>query len=127
MNRENDLDLVPIVRPAYSRSSGSRFFEDTVPLPARIILEVAATLITAGGLYDLLVPRLPSNLESMCRESPAAGRLARELLHALGGCLVAIGMATGLLVLTAESPIQILTLTLILLLVIPAKIEIIVG
>lgn len=37
-------------------------------LSARFFLEFAAALVTAGGLYDLLTPRLPSNLELMCRE-----------------------------------------------------------
>ncbi|SRR6266567_1067374 len=88
---------------------------------ARVILEVVAALITAGGLYDLLIPRLPLNLEVMCGESPTARKLARELLRALGACLIAIGLTTETLVITSKSPLPVRTLALVLLLVLPAE------
>ncbi len=85
------------------------------------MLEVVAALIIAGGLYDLLVPHLPANLEVMCGDSKMSRRLARELLRALGGCLVAIGVTAEMLVVTAGPSIPVLTLTLVLLLVLPAE------
>jgi hypothetical protein len=87
----------------------------------RIILELAAGLITAGGLYDLLIPRFPANLVRMTGENENAQKLVRELLRALGGALVAIGVATELLVVTSWTHPDLSTLVLILLLVVPAE------
>jgi len=65
---------------------------------ARVILYSAAALITLGGLYDVFVPKLPSNLIAMCDGNERASKLARELLRALGGSLVAVGATMALVV-----------------------------
>jgi hypothetical protein len=62
-----------------------------LPTIARIMLYCAAALIAIGGLYDVFVPRLPSNLVAMCGGDERACKLVRELLRALGGSLVAVG------------------------------------
>jgi hypothetical protein len=87
----------------------------------RIILELAAAAITAGGLFDVFTPNLPPNLVRLCGASPGAQRLARELLRALGGSLVAIGAATAILIATSGPDPGSSTLLLILLLVAPAE------
>jgi hypothetical protein len=92
-----------------------------MPIAARILLETAAALIAAGGAFDLLVPRLPRNLSAMCGENEQARKLARELLRALGGALVAIGVAMFMLVATSGAQGQPVTLVLILILVLPAE------
>ena len=61
----------------------------------------SAGLITAGGLYDLLPPQLAANLVRMTGEKENAQKLVRELLRALGGALVAIGVAAEFLVVTS--------------------------
>jgi len=58
---------------------------DGMGVAGRIILATAAVLVAAGGLYDLLVPRLPKNLDQICAANADARRLVRELLRALGG------------------------------------------
>jgi hypothetical protein len=88
---------------------------------ARILLEIAATLITLGGLYDLFVPRLPLNLALICGDNRQAYRLVRELLRALGGALTAIGIAVFVLVALPGPPLPPATLLLVLLLVVPAE------
>ena len=90
-------------------------------IPGRILLEFAAGLIAAGGLYDVLVPRLPSNLRKICGANEGAQRLTRELLRALGGTLITIGVATAYLVTTSGASPDASTLSLILLLVLPAE------
>lgn len=92
-----------------------------MPATARILLQVAAALITLGGLYDLLAPKLPPNLTAICGENESARKLARELLRALGGSLVAIGIAVELLVSSFNIPDPRPTLTLILVLVLPSE------
>lgn len=89
--------------------------------PGRIILELDAALITAGGLFDVLTPRLPSNLVRICGLDEGARRLARELLRALGGSLIAIGATTACLVWKAGGNPPSSTLLLILLLILPAE------
>ena len=69
-----------------------------MPTIARIMLYCAAALIALGGLYDVFVPRLPSNLVAMCGGDERACKLVRELLRALGGSLVAVGATVALLV-----------------------------
>jgi hypothetical protein len=70
-------------------------------LSGRLLLETAAGLITAGGLFDVFVSRLPKNLAALCGEDERAVRLVRELLRALGGALVAIGLAVFALAATS--------------------------
>jgi hypothetical protein len=89
--------------------------------PGRIILEIAAGLITAGGLYDVFTPQLPSNLKKICGASESAHRLTRELLRALGGSLIAIGAATAYLVTTSGANPDLSTLMLMLILIVPAE------
>ena len=86
-----------------------------------MILEIAAALIALGGLYDLFVPRLPLHLALICGGNQPAARLARELLRALGGGLLAVGIAVIMLVETAGSTVRPLTLILVLVLVLPAE------
>lgn len=87
----------------------------------RVILLVAGFLIAAGGLYDLLTPRLPANLAAICAGSEAAQELVRELLRALGGALVAIGAAEVLLVIRRGPALTRFDLALILMLVLPSE------
>jgi hypothetical protein len=88
---------------------------------ARLILDLAAALIVLGGLYDLLTPRLPPNLATICGDNDRARKLVRELLRALGGSLVAVGATVAALVNTSTPQTLHRTLLLILLLVIPAE------
>lgn len=89
--------------------------------PGRIVLELAAVLITAGGFYDVFTPRLPSNLVKICGANEAAQRLARELLRALGSSLIAIGAATAYLAAASPANPEPSTLVLILLLILPSE------
>lgn len=88
---------------------------------ARVILYCAAALIALGGLCDVFVPRLPSNLAAMCGEDERACKLVRELLRALGGSLVAVGATVAFLVSRLESQDRPWTLMLVLLLVLPSE------
>jgi hypothetical protein len=90
-----------------------------VSMLARFVLDSAAALIVLGGLYDLLVPKLPSNLIALCGDNEPARKLVRELLRALGGSLVAIGGTVALLV--NELPDRRRTLVTVLLLVLPSE------
>ena len=87
----------------------------------RIVLLFAAGLITAGGFYDVFTPRLPSNLDRICGATEGAQRLTRELLRALGGSLIAIGLATAYLVTASGASPNPSTLVLVLLLVLPSE------
>jgi uncharacterized membrane protein YhaH (DUF805 family) len=86
---------------------------------ARIVLDSAATVILLGGLYDLLVPKLPSNLVALCGDNEPARKLVRELLRALGGSLVAIGGTVALLVNELHDRRR--TVVIVLLLVLPSE------
>jgi hypothetical protein len=92
-----------------------------LPLIARIDLETAAALITIGGLYDLFTPRMPPNLVAICGDNEHASRLVRQLLRALGGSLVAIGLTVAVLVAGFGAPARPQTLLLVLLLVVPSE------
>ena len=92
-----------------------------MPIVSKFLLEFAATLVTLGGLYDLLAPKLPANLSAVCQGNPKATKLARELLRALGGALVAIGLTVGAMAAGLRFQDQRSTLILILLLVLPAE------
>ncbi len=63
---------------------------------SRIILTIAGVLVAVGGLYDLCAPRLPENLARTVSGNQAASVVVRELLRALGGCLVAVGAAAAI-------------------------------
>lgn len=89
--------------------------------PGRIILLFAAGLTTAGGLYDVFTPRMSSNLVKICGANESAHRLARELLRALGGSLIAIGAAVAYLVIVSGPNPDPSALVLVLLLVLPAE------
>jgi uncharacterized membrane protein len=78
-------------------------------------------LIALGGLYDVFVPRLPSNLAVMCAGDGYAEKLVREMLRALGGTLVAVGVAVALLVSQCGPQNRMRTLVLILVLVVPSE------
>ena len=88
---------------------------------ARIVLNSTAVLISLGGLYDLLTPKLPTNLAAICGDNERARKLVRELLRALGGSLVAVGATVAALVNTSTPETNHRTLLLVLVLVIPAE------
>jgi hypothetical protein len=88
----------------------------------RVVLELAAGLITAGGLYDVFAPRLPSNLARICGTNGGAQKASRELLRALGGSLIAIGAACAYLLAARSAGPDPSTLVLILLLVVPSEV-----
>ncbi len=88
---------------------------------AIIVLDLSAALVASGGLYDVFMPRLPSNLREICGGNQQAQVLVRALLRALGGCLIAIGIAVAIL---ANGPVrdgQRWSLWLVLLLVVPSE------
>ena len=87
----------------------------------QIALNLAAASITCGGLYDMFVRRLPANLSTMCQGNPLAAKLARELLRALGGSLVAVGLTTAVLVNFNNDYDPRSRLVLVLLLVVPSE------
>jgi hypothetical protein len=64
---------------------------------------------------------LPSNLAAICGNNEDARKLARELLRALGGALVAIGLTVALLVANSGAPPRPRMLLLVLLLVLPSE------
>lgn len=90
-------------------------------LYSKIVLTVAAACIALGGLYDVFTPHLPTNLACRCFGNED-GRIAiRELLRALGACLVAIGAAVGVLATTMPRQHNAHAITLILTLVLPSE------
>jgi uncharacterized protein YjeT (DUF2065 family) len=95
--------------------------EARLSLSALVVLNSAAGLIVLGGLYDLFAPRLPANLAALCGETESARRLARELLRALGGALVAVGAGVAVLVDGPGSRDGHPVLLLVLLLVLPSE------
>lgn len=92
-----------------------------MPTIAQIVLESAAAMIVLGGLYDLFAPRLPSSLMAMCGGDVRACRLVRELLRALGGSLVAVGVTVATLVGGSSCQDRPRTLLLVMLLVLPSE------
>ena len=67
------------------------------------ILNIAAALVIIGSLYDLLVPAVPPNhLRYIGALDPAAlsrfARLDLAMLRSIGGCLLAIGVTSILLI-----------------------------
>jgi hypothetical protein len=87
----------------------------------QITLNLAAALITGGGLYDISVRKLPAKLSAMCHGSALAAKLARELLRALGGGLVAVGLTTAAVANINNGYDQHSRLMLVLLLVVPSE------
>jgi hypothetical protein len=90
-------------------------------LAGRIILAIAAASVAAGGLYDLLVPRLPANLDKICGTNADARRLVRELLRALGGSLVVIGVTSEVLVAGSGARTSASILILVAALIVPTE------
>ena len=84
-------------------------------------MTVAAACIVLGGLYDVFTPQLPPNLARRCVGNEDGRVVIRELLRALGACLVAIGAAVGVLAITMPRQHNAQTITLILTLVLPAE------
>ena len=78
-------------------------------------------MIVLGGLYDLFAPRLPLNLRAMCGGDERACKLVRELLRALGGSLVAVGVTVAILVGGSSIQDRPRTLLLVMLLVLPSE------
>ncbi|WP_433967413.1 hypothetical protein [Tunturiibacter gelidiferens] len=92
-----------------------------MPTIGRAVLEGAGSLIALGGLYDVFVPRLPANLAVVCGGDPRSSRLVRELLRALGGALVGIGVSVVVLAGRLGAEERALLKLLILLLVLPSE------
>ena len=90
-------------------------------LYSQIVLTIAGICIALGGLYDLSTPRLPANLASKCVGSVEACRVIREVLRALGGCLVAIGATVCLLAIGITHGRDPHAIALILILVLPSE------
>ena len=90
-------------------------------LYSRIVLTVAAICIVLGGLHDVFTPRLPSNLAAKCSGNVVASMVMRELLRALGGCLVAIGAAVAAVATSVELAHDRRAIALILVLVLPSE------
>lgn len=74
-----------------------------------------------GGLYDVCTRRLPPNLLRSCAGNQPACNVIRELLRALGGCLIAIGAAVGVLANSGGREHNTYALTLIIILVLPSE------
>lgn len=72
-------------------------------LYSQSVLTVAAACIAVGGLYDVFTPQLPPNLACRCFGNEDGRTAMRELLRALGACLVAIGATVGVLATTIRS------------------------
>jgi hypothetical protein len=64
---------------------------------SRVVLTVAGGCIALDGLYEVCTRRLPPNILRSCAGNQLARNVIRELLLALGGCLIAIGTAVGVL------------------------------
>ena len=81
-------------RPSTSFANGScrQAYGGDMREIGRWLIGIAGALIAAGACYDLFARNLPSNLDDLCRGSQSARQLARELLRALGGALLAIGL-----------------------------------
>ena len=90
-------------------------------MSVRIILNIAGALIALGGMYDVVTPGLPPNLRERCGTALTACTVVRELLRALGGCLVAIGAAVIILANFAAKDRAAWPLWLILVLVVPPE------
>jgi hypothetical protein len=63
-----------------------------------ILLNTAATLVTLGGCFDMFLPAVPANLVQYLNlpdhtVTPELSSLLLGLFRALGGCLLAIGLA----------------------------------
>jgi hypothetical protein len=93
----------------------------SMPTIGQAVLEGAGSLIALGGLYDVLMRRLPSNLTAMCGGDARSTKLVRELLRALGGALVAIGIAVVILASGFDRESRERTTMLILILVLPSE------
>ncbi|MBV9038983.1 MAG: hypothetical protein JO182_31145 [Acidobacteriaceae bacterium] len=88
---------------------------------ARAVLTITAVCIALGGLYDVFVPQVPRHLVSGSDKSERTRKEVRELLRALGGCLVAIGLSLGILVSTTGRECNSTLMWLVLTLVLPAE------
>jgi len=85
-------------------------------LAGRVVLDCAAGLIALGGIYDIFTTRLPA-----CADDARTRTVVRELLRALGGCLMSIGIAVAVLVNCPSFRDQSWTRGLVLLLVLPSE------
>ena len=68
-----------------------------------ILLNTSAVLVIIGGGYDAFVPSLPAHVVEFIGVSADAGSsgavvMARELLRALGGALMAAGLCAVILI-----------------------------
>jgi len=68
-----------------------------------IMLNCAAALVLLGGCFDMLMPAVPANLLSYlgiprADMSPQVSSLLLGFLRALGGCLLAIGLTSLLII-----------------------------
>jgi len=77
--------------------------------------------IALGGFYDVCTPQLPSNLVIQGGGNQQAYRVVRELLRALGGCLVAIATAVVVLANVVGVKHDGYAVSLVLILVLPSE------
>lgn len=90
-------------------------------LCSRIVLTIPALTVALGGLYDVFTPRLPANLAARCHSNENIQIAVRELLRALGACLVAIGATVGILANATPHEHAPGSIALILILVLPSE------
>ena len=87
----------------------------------QIVLEVTGLLIALCGLYDIFTPKMPSHLASICGADDKSCELVREMLGALGGCLIAIGFTVTILAAGLNTQNASEVLAIILILVLPSE------
>ncbi len=68
-----------------------------------VLLNIAGVMVMAGALYDLLVPSVPANHLAYLRAAtdrldPRYAELDLAMLRSIGGCLLAVGLTTMILV-----------------------------
>lgn len=86
-----------------------------------VLLDIGGGFITLGGMYDIFTPTLPVNLLQRAGDSVTSRRLVRDLLRALGGCLVASGVSVIILANLAIRTHQTGPLWVIVVLVVPSE------
>jgi hypothetical protein len=92
-----------------------------MPAAGRLLVGIAGALIALGGCYDLFASKLPAGFVAACADRPQAARLTRELLRALGGALLAVGIAIAGVAIHAHGRFTRTEVVLLLLLALPSE------